>query len=163
VVVRRLVADEAVRHQGAARRNADVTLAPLLNAEVVLMAPAHLGFQLAGANALLKVLPFSLWGFRLAAVFRAFSDLQPGCHTLAQLQRETEKMAGVFPSAIALRPRALWGDREDVVLVGRFDSDPPPDGRSSAPGKDHVTVCKVTRDYRLPVDYMVRPKVAAGG
>ena len=93
VVIRRLVADAALA--AAAERTSlhDQEAVHLLNAELVLMAPAHIGFQPSGRTALLQIVPFSRSALRLGAFFRAFSDLQPGCHILAQLHRETAKMA----------------------------------------------------------------------
>ncbi len=162
VVIRRFIADEAISHHAARKGGRDVVPSRFLDAELTLMAPAQIGFQPTGAKALLGVFPFSLSLVRWAAVFRAFSDLTPGCFTLAQLQRETAEMAALFPTSIAFRPRVLWGEKEDIVLVGRFDSDLP-DAVYLASGKNHVTVCKLTKEYQLPCDVVVREKVVARG
>jgi hypothetical protein len=164
VVVRRFIADEAISQDDARKSGGQVVPCRFLDAELTLMAPAQIGFQLTGAKALLNALPFSLSVVRFAMVFRAFSDLKPGCFTLEQLHRETVKMAALFPASSAFRPRVLWGDQEDVVLVGRFDSDPPEDAQPPpAQGKNHKTVCKLTKNYELPADVVIRGRVVAHG
>jgi pimeloyl-ACP methyl ester carboxylesterase len=158
VVIRRLVADEALTLDS---NQVPLSAALLLDAELVLMAPAHLGFQPSGKTALLQLLPFSASILRSALFFRAFSDLQPGCHFLTQLQRETAKMAECFPKSQALQPSILWGETENIVTVGRFDSDSP-NAMKYARGKDHVTVCKLTRDYLTPAEVVLRKGLAHG-
>ena len=98
VVIRRLIADEALNLASSESST------PLLDSEVVLMAPAHLGFQHSGKAALLTLLPFSALVLRCAFLFRAFTELQPGCHCLTQLHSETAKMAARFLQSHALRP-----------------------------------------------------------
>ena len=161
VVVRRLIADAALATAAERTSLADQEAAQLLNSELVLMAPAHIGFQPSGRTALLQLIPFSRSALRLGAFFRAFSDLQPGCHILTQLQRETAKMADVFPHSLALRPMILWGDNENVVAVGRFDSDDPA-AMKVAEGKDHVTVCKLNLDYLMPAELVLLRGLARG-
>lgn len=160
VVIRRLVADEALneraRHGGSVGEPVST-----LAADVVLMAPAHLGFQPAGGLAMLQLLPFARLITRAAFLFRAFSNLQPHCQVLDQLERETVSMARVFPNARALRPRLLWGDAEGVVAVGRYDSDSPLSMEYVA-GKDHVTICKLDLQYRMPAEIVLRKGAASG-
>ena len=161
VVIRRSIADEALTADPNQMTLSDLEAAPLLGAELVLMAPAHLGFQPSGKLSLLQILPFSALVFRAAFLFRAFSDLQPDCHFLAQLHRETARMAGRFPRSPAFKPIILWGDTENIVTFGRFDSDSP-NAVIYAEGKDHITVCKLTWDYLKPAE-VVLPKGLAHG
>jgi pimeloyl-ACP methyl ester carboxylesterase len=162
VVIRRFIADEAISQAGARKSGRDVAPSRFLDAELTLMAPAHIGFQPTGTKALLHALAFPASLARYAAVFRAFSDLKPDCFTLAQLQRETVEMAALFPASTAFKPRVLWGEQEDVVLVGRFDSDPP-EAVQQAPGKNHVTVCKLTKNYEMPADVVIRGRAVGRG
>jgi pimeloyl-ACP methyl ester carboxylesterase len=161
VVIRRLIADEALTAHANRTTPSGLEAERLLDSELVLMAPAHLGFQPTGRTALFQILPFSAFVLRSAFLFRAFSDLQQGCHFLTQLQRETERMAGCFPKSPAFQPRILWGDTEGIVTVGRFDSDSP-NAMRYAEGKDHVTVCKLTRAYLTPAEIVLRRDLAHG-
>src|ERR1035437_5697759 len=86
VVIRRLVADEALTAHANRTTPSGLEAERLLDSELVLMAPAHLGFQPTGRTALFQILPFSAFVLRSAFLFRAFSDLQQGCHFLTQLQ-----------------------------------------------------------------------------
>ena len=161
VVIRRLVADVAITASANQTTQFGAEATRLLDAELVLMAPAHLGFQPSGKTALLQILPFSALVQRSAFLFRAFSDLQQGCHFLTQLHHETARMAGCFPKSPAFQPRILWGDAEGIVIPGRFDSDSPSAMKFVA-GKDHVTVCKLTRAYLTPAEIVLREGSAHG-
>jgi hypothetical protein len=55
----------------------------------------------------------------------------------------------------------LWGDNENVVAVGRFDSDDPA-AMKVAEGKDHVTVCKLNLDYLMPAELVLLRGLARG-
>jgi len=162
VVIRRLIADEAMSQDDARRNVLSVNPSRFLDAELVLMAPAQIGFSPSGLNGLVHALPFSRFLVPYAAVFRAFQDLTPGCYTLKQLNRETVRMAASHPGSRAFSPRMLWGESEDVVHEGRFDSDPP-SLVEHAPGKNHVTVCKLTRDYLQPANIVVGGRAVARG
>lgn len=143
VVIRRLVADVLCSHE-------DATGEAVINAEVRLFAPAHVGFRPAGK---MKVAWTSmLIGPLLRMVAygnRAFEDLKEGCQLLVQLQRETEQKASEYPHLKCLRPFVLWGELEDVVNPGRYDTDLPSRVQTQ-PGKGHIDICKITEDYRAP-------------
>jgi pimeloyl-ACP methyl ester carboxylesterase len=142
VVIRRLIADEFADLKWQSENPSS----HLANADVRLFAPAQLGFRpVAWAN-LISSSPLGVLLRLGASLNRGFSDLQENCETLKQLRRETEHAARLHPTAKALRPYVLWGDREDIVVPGRFDTDPPLQVAVET-AQSHTSVCKLTDQY----------------
>jgi hypothetical protein len=144
VVIRRFIADEIFQLESAEA----IEPHSILRAQLRLFAPAHLGFHPAAIKKVLWSAPYVGPLFHaIADGNRAFEDLTENCAALTQLRREIEKAASDFPAVEALRPYVMWGRREDVVVVGRYDSDPPRRIEEDPPDKDHVEICKIRADY----------------
>jgi pimeloyl-ACP methyl ester carboxylesterase len=152
VVIRRLIADECVdvSQSGSLELSAAIRVA-----ELRLFAPAHKGFRPSARKRVLWKAPILGAALQLfASSHRAFLDLVEGCDTLQQLQRETEQAALAFPSLAALRPHVLWDELEDIVVVGRYDTDQPRFIRKVG-GRNHIDVCKVYEDYKEAAYFVV--------
>lgn len=151
VVIRRLVADALWDSENQLN-------GPVINADIRLFAPAHLGFRPAGKKKLLwNLLGIGACLHMIAYANTAFEDLKEGCDLLSQLQRETQQSAFRHPDLECLRPFILWGDHEGVVNPGRYDTDPPARVHTES-ARDHVNICKITDDYCRPAYFVSAEK-----
>jgi hypothetical protein len=155
VIIRRLIADEFV---GSQPQN---PIPVLGNADVRLFAPAHLGFRPVARTNLIFSSPLGVLLRIGASLNRGFSDLQEGCETLKQLRRETEEAASLHPTARALKPFVLWGAKEDIVVPGRFDTDPPL-RVATEKNQTHTSVCKLTGQYHRSAYFVMLSEASDG-
>lgn len=127
--------------------------ATLKKASVVLFAPAQGGFRLdAELKEAFAAMGLSLirvwWAARRAPVYNDLIRPEP---ILSAIQKGTIALdTGAFKSANCLRADTVWGEKEVVVhLVDYEDLDTP---LSPYPaGIDHVTVCKPTPGFDVPL------------
>lgn len=121
---------------------------PILEARLVLFAPALFGFMptgwlgvLAKATGIRQLLDLYV-GYSPAA--SEMVDME----TLRQLRDVTQKLFDHFPELPALSAHVVFGEGENVVAKARYYQDykvPP------VPKKDHFTICKPTKTYLLPL------------
>jgi len=152
VVIRRLIADAAYYLDGT--QAADATDTIILKSDVRLFAPAHLGYRPLGLKRILAS-PACLGALLCApsGVLRAIADLKENCHTLVQLREETESYAQRFPNVGSLHPHIIFGKKENIVVYGRYNTDPPKRFRE-VPGLDHTEICKIS-DIHQEAAYLV--------
>ena len=136
----------------------DKTLSPpapatLKRASIVLFAPAQGGFRL---ETELKQ-AFAVMGLSLVRVWWAakrapvYNDLIRAAPILREIQDGTKALeAGAFASANCLRAHTVWGEKEVVVYQVDYKG---LDTRVSPypAGIDHVTVCKPTPGFDVPL------------
>jgi hypothetical protein len=130
----------------------DGITSPILDARLVLFAPAMFGF-----------VP-SKWLGVLAAVtgIRQFVDIYIAHSTAAtemrdakslqQVQADTEYLYSQLPMSKALVAHVIFGEDDDVVVKARYFQDRK---YTAVRRKNHTTICKPTADYRLPLDLVV--------
>lgn len=143
VIARRVLADAM---QAWRESPAESPRPRLLDAELRLFSPASAGFRAAGLLGAVRAT--GLWA-ALELYLRsssAYTDLQPNSDVLVDTRRRTEELAQ-DPEAGALKARILWAEREDVVIAVRYLTDFVDE---SAPGRNHINVCKPTQDYTTP-------------
>jgi hypothetical protein len=128
----------------------------LLNAELRLLAPAHLGFRPSGIKAVVQSSPnLGAYVRALLSYFPAVDDLGPESATILDLKRKTEEFALEFPDVSALRAHVLWGELESLVKPGQYDYDVSyPDERE----KGHVDICKPRRRYLRPLEFVLNQR-----
>jgi hypothetical protein len=83
----------------------------------------------------------------------SYAYMRPETGLLGDLREKTEELARRFPDLRAFSADVLWAERDDVVEDRDYFCDRT---RGRAPGKNHVTVCKPTGDYRQPLDLVNR-------
>jgi pimeloyl-ACP methyl ester carboxylesterase len=159
VVIRQLILDLACQFAiencvPALQIKHIVETCPALLANVCLISPAHLGFRPAGTLGALFSLS-SLAGVlrTFLAFYRAFSELEPDSALLKSLRQRTEALAVRYPQLSALSAKSLWAENDDVVVMDRFDCDPP---MTYASGRNHVNVCKPLRNYLKPLEFLAK-------
>lgn len=150
-------ASRSSSHQSAPENDLPQGTAPseapdmlLLQARVCLFAPAICGYRPAGLKS--AILSFPLVGNILTSILNispAYQDMRP--QELTDLRREVEEAANAHPELNGLRARVVWGDDEKLLKACWFSCDDP----LAVPGKNHVSVCKPTREYPLPLDVVV--------
>jgi pimeloyl-ACP methyl ester carboxylesterase len=128
----------------------------LLKTRLVLFAPAHCG---ARVQALLMstVTPVS-WIAPIAGVITnwcpTFEDLIPDSKILNQLLDDTNEAQNEKTEAgkKLLAHSVIYGDLDKVIQSFRFSKDPDP---IPVAGKDHITVCKPSPEYNLPIQKLL--------
>ena len=124
---------------------------PIARAKLRLFAPALMG---ARPSRLLGWLDASLIGRPLRPFFQAsvaYNDMRSGSEILTAIRDRTEFYSALYPDLTALRAQILWGDKEAVVQVGDYRDDDP---SRFARGHDHVSVCKPTPEYVVPIEFV---------
>lgn len=146
-------------HDIAALRGAVTPPDPplLLKASLRLFAPAIGGARLAGLKGVALRLG-GLSGLAQASLggSPSYAELQWSQGLLPELKQETEDLGRRFPLLRALRADVLWGEVDDIVVEREYSID---ERQGSMKGKDHVSVCKPTTDYRQPLDLVSRGEV----
>jgi len=129
---------------------------PLFDAAVLLFAPAHLGATVTGWAGVLvsclrvcSVLAPIFDG--LKAYSAAYHDLKGGSPFLTQLRSDTEKFALDFPQPQAFKARSYFGEKDRIVCIGEYESDPP---AVLVKNKGHLAVCKPSQSYKEPLKYV---------
>jgi pimeloyl-ACP methyl ester carboxylesterase len=124
----------------------------LLNTRLVLFAPAHCGSRV-HALFMSTITPVP-WIVPIAGLANyicvTLEDLTPNSKILTQLLEDT-KQAQKDKSEASKRLLAdlvIYGAEDKVIEALRFSNDPDP---VPVPGKDHISVCKPSQDYSLPV------------
>ncbi len=127
-----------------------------LTAHLRLFAPAHSGVSVSGKyGALLEiagslgkgVLQHSTMAADLASISPLISNLRP----------KTERMARVLLNVSALVAEIVWGKDDKIVYMDKFDCD----NDIFVPGQDHISVCKPSRSYLLPLQFVFNEPKAA--
>jgi Alpha/beta hydrolase family len=156
VVIRRCIADEL---QPFSLAPGVPTQSPFFIAITRLFAPAHLGFKPSGwTGAAFNVSQQLLLGRVLEATMythRAYAHLKPDSRTIKDLRAITETLASHYPSAASLSAHLLWGDDEQIVEPGRYVCDMAKNEHYE-PGKGHRDICKPTRNFRRPLEFIER-------
>jgi pimeloyl-ACP methyl ester carboxylesterase len=121
-----------------------------MSARLRLFAPALFGYSPSGLLGILVRLPFL--GSVTDAVLSAspsYQDLRHPSEFLKLLRDKTERCAQQDHSP-ALRASILWGTREQILKVGRYEQDTI---YAHVKGSDHAAICKPTQDYLTPLEF----------
>jgi pimeloyl-ACP methyl ester carboxylesterase len=156
VVIRRALLDVAWYWRKACQVDPSVARPPLLDASVYLFSPASAGFRPGGWLGMLKA--SRAWSLVEMQLRRssAYTDLQPDSDFLATTRMRTEKLVSSLPiDLLALQPRVVWAQPDDVVLTECYDSDRSCD---SIDGTNHRSVCKPRRHA---TKRLLRPPLSA--
>ena len=148
-----LVIAEARPSTNAARHGYSPTAQfSILESELCLFAPAHLGSSITG-----------IWGFilelpGLSFILRPFLrystsqvELRSDSPVLGTLRQETEYISGRFQRMTALKANIIWGENDKVVFMGRYRYDLEED---PVPGHDRTSTCKSTFDFLEPLRFV---------
>lgn len=136
-------------------RQATPSLPPLSPLDFILFAPAHLGAMNVDllAASLIESIPL-IGGFLNAATrhkYKAIFDLASGSPMLTKLERDTELALARGAGPLVKPIKVVYGDREEVVIAGRFCDDPPAE---LVEGHDHSSLCRPTAKFGLPFDWI---------
>jgi hypothetical protein len=154
VLIREAILDRAAK---AAAHAVQPREAEMLNANLRLFAPAMLGAQPSGflgvlVQSLRSIPLFSRLIEPIAKTNTVVRQLQPESKKLAQIREGTERLAriGSYPALIA---HVLFGEHEQVVERDKFELD---ELEVPAVGHDHWSICKPSKSYLLPIDFVVK-------
>lgn len=121
--------------------------------KLLLFAPAHRGCDLVSLLITCLPGPSKLLGFFTQYKWPVLRDLTPGSTALKDLERDTlAHIAANTDVNIAVAHEIVWAEFEKVVVAGRFCNDPNP---MRADARNHITVCKPTKQYLLPMERVV--------
>jgi len=162
VIIRQSLVDEAIAECAKSPGESDTTRQGItaangcLLAAVRLFAPASFGFEPARFPGYCYHLMMEMprLGRFLRPVVHAnplCEDLQSGSHRLSQLRQRTESLAMQHPWMHALRAHLLFGSREQMVYMDRYDCDPV---YRIVENQDHRSVCKPTVYYSEPLGFV---------
>jgi hypothetical protein len=159
VIIRQALVDEAIAYEGShdppsgGAGDGEREMGGCLSAAVRLFSPAIFGFEpthFAGlCYNLLSENP--TLGRFLRPVLRSnpiSEDLQSGSHRLIELRRRTESLAGKYSWLQAFRAHLMFGTKESVVYMDRYDCDPV---YAITEGQDHRSICKPNSHYKEPL------------
>jgi hypothetical protein len=105
------------------------------NADLRLFAPALGGARPAGLLGYLRALGLDIaW-----AGSPSYRELQPDSPILAQVQRDTERLADMSLDVRALSAKIAWASKDRVVYSGKYQCDRYGD---IVPSTTHKTICK---------------------
>lgn len=122
----------------------------LVNTELNLFAPAHLGFEPKGwIGACLNVARIEQIAVTALRLSRAFVEMKEKT-TLESTRDNTNHYADEAPDYKALRARVLIGADDDVVAHGEFLRDIVLDPEQ---GQDHTSICKPRPGYPKPLGF----------
>jgi pimeloyl-ACP methyl ester carboxylesterase len=122
----------------------------LVNAELNLFAPAHLGFEPKGwIGACLNVAKIEQIAITALRLSRAFVEMKEKT-TLESTRVNTDRYADESPTYRALRARVLIGADDDIVAHGEFLRDTVLDPEE---GQDHTSICKPCPGYPKPLGF----------
>jgi hypothetical protein len=79
------------------------------------------------------------------------SELEPGSQRLLEIRRRTQGLAAKYPWMHCLRAHLIFGVRENVIYIDRYDCDPV---YRIAEGQDHKSICKPNVRYREPLEFV---------
>ncbi len=123
-------------------------------------APAHLGVMAAGLLGAASSLP------RIEKIVDAYlrcnplyQNLRPGSPTLVDLRKETESLYEKHKIQ-ALKALSVFGEKEDVVFIGSYCHD---EQLPTEKGHTHTSICKPTRQYVKPLEFVTHASALAKG
>jgi pimeloyl-ACP methyl ester carboxylesterase len=136
---------------------AGVPIPWMLGGALRLFAPAISGARPAGLYGLaLRLGGIGALARAVLGASPSYAYMRPETGLLGDLRAKTEELAQRFPALSAFSADVLWAERDDVVEDRDYFCDRT---RGRARGKDHITVCKPTGDYRQPLDLVSRGQV----
>ena len=163
VVIREAIVDAAIDYENNQRSVFRTTMLERppaafqwLEGTIRLFAPAVFGFaprQFAGfCYQLAAELP--RLGRFLKPVLKSnpvHEELQADSERLLDLRRRTEALAAKFEWMESLRGHLIFGAKENIVYMDRYDCDPV---YEIIEGHDHRSICKPNRLYRKPLEFV---------
>ena len=152
VILRRALLIELTNQIEELRAGASAPDDSLLHANLILFAPAHLGFKYGDLADIVSSSHWALAALRLIYQIRhapAYADLVALSPVLRGIQDQTERYVTEFPFARALRATIVWGARENVVFMGGYAED---SVVAPIPARDHIDICKPSDQYESPME-----------
>ncbi|MBE1552269.1 hypothetical protein GGC64_006356 [Mycobacterium sp. OAS707] len=150
VVVRRAQLD-AAQEWDSSGQAAD-TVPVLMSRPAKLFSPALFGFLPSGKLGAVKAAG-GLWHYAEIILHSSisFNELQPGSRILDETRKRTEALAPL-DGFEALRAHIAFAEREEIVVIERYDTDPP---YETIENTNHMSVCKpVAGAFERPWDFV---------
>ena len=161
VIIRQAIADAAVDYEtsGAAGRATTEELPQQfhwLAGGIRLFAPAMFGFDPTRFTGFCYHLASEIprLGRFLKPALHAnpvHQELQPDSARLRETRKRTESMVSKYPWMDSLRAHLLFGARENIVYMERYDCDPV---FEIVEEQDHQSVCKPNAWYQRPLEFV---------
>jgi pimeloyl-ACP methyl ester carboxylesterase len=129
-------------------------------ADLRFFAPAHCGVIAAGKLGLARSLP--VIGQILGAYLRSnplYQNLSPMGSFIQVVRKETERLYTTFQLP-ALKAVLLFGEHEEIVEIGGYRQDEyydaAPGGKRTEPGQAHVSICKPSYKFMIPLQFVAK-------
>jgi len=152
VVLRRTILLELEHQLDTLRVDGSISADSLLRANLILFAPAHLGFKYSNLADTVSATHWALATLRLLYQIRyapSYAELTASSPVLDSIRVQSERFAIEFPSATALRAKIIWGAEENIVFMGGYAEDMT---RTPVLRRSHMDVCKPSDHYQLPLE-----------
>jgi pimeloyl-ACP methyl ester carboxylesterase len=130
----------------------------IARASLRFFAPAHLGVLAAGKLGFARSVPIVRQ--IIDAYLRCnplYQTLKDGSQTLRDIRRDTEDLYRDYKLE-ALKASSLFGEHEEIVVVGGYDHDEDP---PTEPGQNHTSVCKPHHSYLTPLEFVADGRTLA--